>query len=62
MPWPGYRRMDEINAKALEMGHGRNGCYDFLYDESHFFAVEPLREKFVERNRGSLALQLRKLS
>ena len=60
--WPGYGRMDEINAKALEMGHGRDGRYDFLYDESHFFDVEPLQEKFNELNQGSLVLQLQGLS
>lgn len=60
--WPDYRRMDEVNAKALEMGHGRNGRYDFLYDESRFFAVGPLRERFDEINKGSLALRLKELS
>ena len=60
--WPDYPRIDEINAKALEMGLGRDGRYDFLYDESHFFAVGPLREKFGELNKGSLALQLKGLS
>ena len=59
--WPDYPKMDQINAQALEMGLDRDGAYPFLYDESQFFAVGPLRERFDEFNQGSLALQLKDL-
>ena len=32
--WPGYPKVHEINAKALEMGHDRDGQYDFLLEAS----------------------------
>ncbi|NKB72260.1 MAG: phytanoyl-CoA dioxygenase [Candidatus Latescibacteria bacterium] len=59
--WPDYPRMDQINATALDMGLDRDGRYAFLYDETQFFANGPLRERFNELNKGSLALQLKGL-
>ena len=55
--WPGYPRMEQINAKALEMGAGRGGRYAFLYDGSHFFEQAPRRER-LQRAAGSLVLEL----
>lgn len=55
--WPGYPRMQQINAKALEMGAGRDGRYAFLYDASHFFEQAPRRER-LQRAAGSLVLEL----
>ena len=60
--WPDYPRIDEINATALKMGLGRDGRYDYLYDESHFFSQRTLQEQFNELNQGSLALKLPELS
>ena len=60
--WPDYGRMAEINATALAMGLGREGRYDFLYDETQFFSQKELREEFEKVNEGSLALKLRDLS
>ena len=55
--WPGYPRMEQINAKALEMGADRGGRYAFLYDSSHFFEQAPQRER-LQRATGSLVLEL----
>jgi hypothetical protein len=55
--WPGYPRMEQINAKALEMGADRGGRYAFLYDGSHFFEQAPQRER-LQRAAGSLVLEL----
>jgi hypothetical protein len=44
------------------MGLGRDGRYDYLYDESHFFSQRTLQEQFNELNQGSLALKLPELS
>jgi hypothetical protein len=56
--WPGYHKVVEINQMALEMGHGRDGQYDWLYDTSQFFDRRVVGEAFKERNEGSVALQL----
>ena len=56
--WPAYGRMEQINAKALEMGLDRDGRYGFLYDDSQFFDVGPLRERFEQANQGSLAQKM----
>ena len=55
--WPGYRLMEQINAKALEMGAGRGGRYAFLYDSSRFFDQQPHRER-LQQAAGSLALRM----
>ena len=57
--WPGYPRMEQINAKALEMGADRGGRYAFLYDGSHFFERAPQRER-LQQAEGSLVLELGK--
>ncbi|MFP6589146.1 MAG: phytanoyl-CoA dioxygenase family protein [Candidatus Latescibacterota bacterium] len=57
--WPAYPRVDEINTKALEMGLGRDGSCDFLYDSTQFFNHRELDEAFKERNQGSIALQMK---
>jgi hypothetical protein len=57
--WPAYPRVDEINAKALEMGRGRDGSCDFLYDSTQFFNHRELDEAFKQRNQGSIALQMK---
>jgi len=59
--WPMYGRMEQINAKAFEMGLDRDGRYGFLYDESQFFDFGPLREPFEQINKGSLVLKLKDL-
>ena len=56
--WPGYPRMERINAKALAMGADRGGRYAFLYDDSRFFDQAPRRER-LQRASGSLVLELR---
>lgn len=56
--WPGYPKVNEINTKALEMGLGRDGKYDFIYDSEQFFERRAAQEDFKERNEGSIALQL----
>ena len=55
--WPGYPRMEQINAKALEMGADHDGRYAFLYDSSHFFEQAPQRER-LQQAAGSLVLEL----
>ncbi len=57
--WPAYPRIDEINSKALELGLGRDGTCDFLYDSTQFFNRRELDEAFKERNKGSIALQMK---
>jgi ectoine hydroxylase-related dioxygenase (phytanoyl-CoA dioxygenase family) len=57
--WPAYRHTDEINNKALQLGLGRDGAYDFLYDSEQFFDRRELDEAFKARNEGSIALQMK---
>jgi len=57
--WPAYPRVDEINTAALELGLGRDGTCDFLYDSTQFFDYRKLQEAFKERNEGSIALQMK---
>ena len=55
--WPGYPRVEEINAKALEMGADRSGRYAFLYDSARFFDKRAYGER-LQQAQGSLALRL----
>jgi len=60
--WPSYggmENMGNINQMALENGYGRDGRYDYLYDTSRFFDQDTYRENFDQKNKGSLALQLK---
>lgn len=59
--WPAYRNEyhAEINKTALEMGLGRDGKYDFVYDTSNFFNRREYHDVLEQKNNGSLALQLK---
>lgn len=57
--WPAYPRVDEINARALELGLGRDGTCDFLYDSTQFFDYRKLQEAYKERNEGSISLKMK---
>lgn len=57
--WPAYGRVDEINTAALAAGLGRDGAYDFLYDTDQFFNRREIDAAFKERNKGSIALQMK---
>ena len=55
--WPGYPRVAEINAKALEMGADRGGRYAYLYDSTRFADKRTLRAR-LGKLQGSLALRV----
>ncbi len=59
--WPSYggERHAKINQTALDQGLGREGRYDFLYDNTQFFDRAALTEEFSEANKGSIALQMK---
>ena len=52
--WPAYGNVEQINAKALELGLDRSGRYAFLYDSTQFYDHTAIAESFEELNRGSL--------
>ncbi len=56
--WGSYPNIEEINKKALEMGHDRGGKYAFLYDTSQFYDRLKYRDRLNELNQGSLALKI----
>tara|TARA_B100000809_G_scaffold219644_1_gene226929 strand:+ start:551 stop:1363 length:813 start_codon:yes stop_codon:yes gene_type:complete len=57
--WPAYPKIEQINDKALELGLGQDGNYEFLYDSTQFFNRGDYDAAFQERNEGSIALQMK---
>ena len=53
--WPSYPGMDLINAKALEMGAGREGKFNWLYDGSQFFDKEEATKRMLMCKGSALA-------
>ena len=52
-------QFDDASVIPFEKGLDRNGRYRYLYDSARFFDREELRDRFNERNQGSLVLQLK---
>lgn len=52
--WPGYPRVEAINAKLLAMGADRDGRYPWLYDSTRLFDKGAARER-MRKSQGSMA-------
>ncbi|MDA0711763.1 MAG: hypothetical protein O3B73_16310 [bacterium] len=56
--WGAYAQVAQINEKALEMGHGPGGRYDFLFDSRQFFDRTHYIDRLNQVNQGSLTLKI----
>lgn len=60
--WPSYgKEHPRMMRRAKELGLGRNGAFDFVFNPKNFFEEEPARQQLQAINQGSLIEQLRAL-
>jgi len=57
--WPSYSTLHpRLMRRAKELGLGRAGAYDFVFNADNFFEEAPARAQLQALNVGSLILQL----